>query len=98
MDLSVSQVSVATFSSAFCLLPSAFCLLPSAFWFLVSGFCFVACGFLLPSLPSTFTLLISPQHPPLNRHFERSKPTLFLPASLLRGARLAQREISSLQS
>src|SRR6266478_9399686 len=44
MDLSVPQVSAATFSSAFCLLPSAFCLLPSAFCLLVSGFWFLLCG------------------------------------------------------
>lgn len=32
--------------------------------------------------------------PPQHRHFERSKPTLFLSRSLLRTRRLAQREIS----
>ena len=35
----------------------------------------------------------TPCHP-YARHFERSRPTLFLPASFLRSGRLAQREIS----
>src|SRR6266478_3756967 len=63
----------------------------------------------ISSLPFTAPLLVAPpcatlivtvvscfsSPPPPHRHSERSTPTLFLPTSLLRGGRLAQRDSSA---